>query len=239
MKNNNRKDKKYTELIWADKYKDFIHPKKKTEIERITLPFQLTETINEPRLKEYEASLGRMFYPKAEYPKNYSEDWKNNLIWGDNKIIMESLLRGDKSSGIPSMAGKINLIYIDPPFFTGADFSIKAKVSGEAIEKEPSVIEQRAYIDTWSQGIASYLKYIHERLVLMRELLVDNGSIYVHLDWHVGHYVKVIMDEIFGYENCQKKLKKLKKAGLGTRRILKINTISKWPDFKGIKPLRL
>ena len=206
MKNNNRKDKKYTELIWADKYKDFIHPKKKTEIERITLPFQLTETINEPRLKEYEASLGRMFYPKAEYPKNYPEDWKNKLIWGDNKIVMESLLRGDKSSGIPSMAGKINLIYIDPPFFTGSDFSVRATVENEEVEKEPSIIEQRAYIDTWSQGIASYLKYIHERLVLMRELLVDNGSIYVHLDWHVGHYVKVIMDEIFGYENCQNEI---------------------------------
>jgi len=197
MKNNNRKDKKYTELIWADKYKDFTHPKKKTGIERIALPFQLTETINEPRLKEYEASLGKMFYPKAEYPKNYSEDWKNKLIWGDNKIVMESLLRGDKSSGIPSMAGKINLIYIDPPFFTGSDFSVRATVENEEVSKEPSIIEQRAYIDTWSQGIASYLKYIQERLVLMRELLAENGSIYVHLDWHVGHYIKVLMDEIF------------------------------------------
>ncbi len=199
MNNNN---KKYTELIWADKYKDFTQPKKKTEIERIALPFQLTETVNEPRMKEYEASLGKMFYPKAEYPENYPKDWKNKLIWGDNKIVMESLLRGDKSSGIPSMAGKINLIYIDPPFFTGSDFSIKVKVGNEKVEKEPSVIEQRAYVDTWSQGIASYLKYMYKRLVLMRELLADDGSIYVHLDWHVGHYVKVMMDEIFGADNC-------------------------------------
>jgi len=199
--NNNKKDKKYIELIWADKYKDFVRPKKKTEIERIALPFQLTETINEPRIKEYEASLGKMFSPKAKYPENYPQDWKNKLIWGDNKIVMESLLRGDKSSGIPSMAGKINLIYIDPPFFTGSDFAVRAKVGQEEVEKEPSIIEQRAYIDTWSQGIASYLKYMYERLVLMRELLTDDGSIYVHLDWHVGHYVKVLMDEIFGAEN--------------------------------------
>jgi len=202
----NNKDKKYVELIWAEKYKDFVHPEKKTEIERIALPFQITETINEPRIKEDEARLGNIFKSKADYPENYPKDWKNKLIWGDNKIVMESLLRGDKSSGIPSLAGKINLIYIDPPFFTGADFSVKTKIGDEEIEKEPSIIEQRAYIDTWSQGIASYLKYMYERLVLMRELLADNGSIYVHLDWHVGHYVKVLMDEIFGYENFRNEI---------------------------------
>jgi len=98
-------------------------------------------------------------------------------------------------------AGKINLIYIDPPFFTGADFTIRTKLGDEQVEKEPSIIEERAYKDTWSGGIASYLKYMYERLVLMRELLAESGSIYVHLDWHVGHYVKVVMDEIFGYEN--------------------------------------
>jgi len=206
MKNNKNKDKKYVELIWTGKYKDFIRPKKKTEIERIALPFQITETINEPRIKEAEGTLGKMFSPKTKYPENYPLDWKNKLIWGDNKIVMESLLRGDKSSGIPSLAGKINLIYIDPPFFTGADFSVKTTIGNEEVEKEPSIIEQRAYIDTWSQGIASYLKYMHERLVLMRELLADDGSIYVHLDWHVGHYVKVLMDEIFGAENFRNEI---------------------------------
>lgn len=98
-------------------------------------------------------------------------------------------------------AGKINLIYIDPPFFTGADFTVRTKLGDERIEKEPSIIEERAYKDTWSGGIASYLRYMYERLVLMRDLLAENGSIYVHLDWHVGHYVKLMMDEIFGYEN--------------------------------------
>lgn len=95
-------------------------------------------------------------------------------------------------------AGKINLIYINPPFFTDADFFVKTKVGDEQIEKEPSIIEERAYKDTWSGGIASYWKYMYERLALMRELLAENGSIYVHLDWHIGHYVKVMTDEILG-----------------------------------------
>jgi len=103
-------------------------------------------------------------------------------------------------------AGKINLIYIDPPFFTGADFTIRTKLGNERIEKEPSIIEERAYKDTWSGGIASYLRYMYERLVLMRELLAESGSIYVHLDWHVGHYVKVMMDEIFGAENFRNEI---------------------------------
>ncbi|MBP8993481.1 MAG: site-specific DNA-methyltransferase [Bacteroidales bacterium] len=119
---------------------------------------------------------------------------------------MESLLRGDKSSSIPSLAGKINLIYIDPPFFTGSDFSVKTTIGNKEVEKEPSIIEQRAYIDTWSQGIASYLKYMYERLVLMRELLADNGSIYVHLDERLGHYIKIILDEIFGYDNFRNEI---------------------------------
>ncbi len=183
-------NKKYVELLWHGKY-DKIELGNKMPIEKPNLPFQVVETINEPRMKEYE---DQMFFPKSEYPENYPKDWKNILIWGDNKLVMSSLLK-------QGWAGKINLIYIDPPFFTGADFTIKTKVGDEQIEKAPSIIEERAYKDTWSGGIASYLKYMYERLVLMRELLAENGSIYVHLDWHVGHYVKVIMDEIFGYEN--------------------------------------
>jgi adenine-specific DNA-methyltransferase len=187
--------KKYVELLWAEKY-DRYEKGEKIPIERPNLPFQVVETINEPRMKEYESQL---FFPKSEYPENYPKDWKNLLIWGDNKLAMSSLLK-------QGWAGKINLIYIDPPFFTGADFTIRTKIGDEQIEKEPSIIEERAYKDTWSGGIASYLKYMYERLVLMRELLAENGSIYVHLDWHVGHYVKVIMDEIFGYENFRNEI---------------------------------
>ncbi len=184
-------NKKYVELIWDDKYDKYEKGDRKP-IEKPNLPFQTIETINEPRMKEYEDTFGKEFYPKNEYPDNYSKDWKNKLIWGDNKLVMSSLIK-------QGWAGKITLIYIDPPFFTGADFTIRTKIGDERIEKQPSIIEERAYKDTWSGGIASYLKYMYERLVLMRELLAENGSIYVHLDWHVGHYIKVMMDEIFGY----------------------------------------
>ena len=190
-------NKKYVELLWAEKY-DKYEKGEKIPIEKPNLPFQVVETINKPRLKDLEGGLfdASQFYPESEYPENYPRDWKNLLIWGDNKLVMSSLIK-------QGWAGKINLIYIDPPFFTGADFTIRTKLGDEQIEKEPSIIEERAYKDTWSGGIASYLKYMYERLVLMRELLAENGSIYVHLDWHVGHYVKVMMDEIFGYENFQ------------------------------------
>lgn len=197
---NNNNNKKYVELIWSDKY-DRFEKGQKTPIEKPNLPFQVVETINKPRIKDLESGLfdPDRVYPENEYPSNYPRDWKNLLIWGDNKLVMSSLLK-------QGWAGKINLIYIDPPFFTGADFTVRTKVGEEQIEKEPSIIEERAYKDTWSGGIASYLKYMYERLVLMRDLLAENGSIYVHLDWHVGHYVKVMMDEIFGYENFRNEI---------------------------------
>jgi len=201
-------NKKYVELIWAEKYDKFsvdsrqdIVEKEIKPVEKPNLPFQVVETINKPRLKDIENGLfdPTQLYPQNEYPENYPKDWKNLLMWGDNKLVMSSLIK-------QGWAGKINLIYIDPPFFTGADFTIRTKLGDEQIEKEPSIIEERAYKDTWSGGIASYLKYMYERLVLMRELLAENGSIYVHLDWHVGHYVKVMMDEIFGYENFRNEI---------------------------------
>ena len=163
-------NKKFTELLWAGKY-DNVQLGERAPIERPNLPFQVVETVNEPRLK---GGLAQSFFSE-EWPQNYPADWKNLLIWGDNKLVTSSLLK-------QGWAGKINLIYIDPPFFTGADFSIKTKVGDEPIQKEPSIIEERAYSDIWSGGIASYLKYMYERLVLMRELLAENGSIYVHLD---------------------------------------------------------
>jgi len=193
-------NKKYVELIWHQKY-DKLELGEKMPIEKPNLPFQTVETINKLRLKELDGGLfdPSKFYPENKYPSNYPKDWKNLLIWGDNKLVMSSLIK-------QGWAGKINLIYIDPPFFTGADFTVRTTVGDEQIEKEPSIIEERAYRDTWSGGIASYLKYMYERLVLMRELLAENGSIYVHLDWHVGHYVKVMMDEILGYENFRNEI---------------------------------
>ena len=123
-------------------------------------------------------------------------DWQNRLVYGDNLLAMAALLAGD--SDTPSLRGKVDLIYIDPPFDSKADYRTKVMLPGVELEQRPTVIEQFAYSDTWSDGTASYLAMIVPRLVLMRELLAETGSIYVHLDWHVGHYVKVAMDEILG-----------------------------------------
>lgn len=166
-----------TGLYWKDK---------KTEVERIVLPFQAIEIINESRTtREKEKGTFLRTTPDTS--------WYNRLIWGDNKYIMASLM--------DEFAGKIDLIYLDPPFATGADFSVKMEIGDVEWEKEPSAIEDKAYRDTWGKGLDSYLQMMYERLVLMRDLLSAKGGIYVHLDWHVGHYVKIMMDEIFGKDN--------------------------------------
>jgi adenine-specific DNA-methyltransferase len=125
--------------------------------------------------------------------------WANRLIYGDNLLAMAALLAGDEHT--PSLRGKVDLIYIDPPFDSKADYRTKVSLPGVELEQKPTVIEQFAYSDTWSDGTASYLAMITPRLILMRELLADTGSIYVHLDWHVGHYVKLVLDEVFGKKN--------------------------------------
>lgn len=130
--------------------------------------------------------------------------WMNRLIYGDNLLAMAALLAGDEHQ--PSLRGKVDLIYIDPPFDSKADYRTKVTLPGVELEQRPTVIEQFAYSDTWADGTASYLAMITPRLILMRELLADTGSIYVHLDWHVGHYVKLVMDEVFGKENFQNEL---------------------------------
>ena len=135
---------------------------------------------------------------KGEVPEVNEKEWMNRLIYGDNLFAMQALLAGDAETGMPSMRGKVDLIYIDPPFDSKADYRTKVVLPGADLEQKPTVIEQFAYADTWKDGTVSYLKMLYPRLALMRELLSDKGSIYVHIDWHVGHYVKILLDEIFG-----------------------------------------
>lgn len=141
--------------------------------------------------------------------ESLSSNWKNRLIYGDNLLAIQALLAGDSITGLPSMRGKIDLIYIDPPFDSKADYRTKIELPGTSVEQKPTTIEQFAYADTWAgevggehvKGTLAYLRYMYPRIAMMRELLSDKGSIYVHIDWHVGHYMKVILDEIFGKEN--------------------------------------
>ena len=125
----------------------------------------------------------------------------NRLIYGDNLLTMQALLAGDAQTGMPSLRGQVDLIYIDPPFDSKADYRTKITLPGGDIEQNPTAIEQFAYADTWEEGTVSYLKMIYPRLVLMKELLSDKGSIYIHIAWHIGVYMKLILDDIFGKDN--------------------------------------
>jgi DNA modification methylase len=189
-----------TELVWPGKYNE---DGTKKELERVNLPFQVIETINETRAtRETKKTKAGTFFEiwEAKEGDTFEEGWKNKLIWGDNLLVMESLLE--------KFAGKIDLIYIDPPFATGADFNFTTEVGDGGLEvtKEQSIIEEKAYRDTWGKGTESYFIMIQNRLILMKELLSNTGSIYVHVDWHIGHYVKSIMDEIFGRSNFQNEI---------------------------------
>lgn len=128
-------------------------------------------------------------------------EWMNRLIYGDNLLAMQALLAGDAQTGLPSLRGKVDLIYIDPPFDSKADYRTKISLPGTDIQQKPTVIEQFAYADTWEEGTISYLKMIYPRLLLMKELLSSRGSIYFHIDWHIGHYVKLLLDDVFGKQN--------------------------------------
>ena len=132
--------------------------------------------------------------------------WMNRLVYGDNLLTMQALLAGDPQTGLPSLRGKVDLIYIDPPFDSKADYRTKVKLPGVDLQQKPTVVEQFAYADTWEEGTISYLKMIYKRLVLMKELLSSNGCIYVHIDWHVGPYVKTILDDIFAKENFENEI---------------------------------
>ena len=126
--------------------------------------------------------------------------WTNKLIWGDNKLILSSLKNGPIREEIEE-AGGLKLIYIDPPFDVGADFSMKVEIGAEELTKKPNVLEELAYRDTWQKGADSFIAMIYERLSLMRDLLAEDGSIYVHCDWRVNSYIRLAMDEIFGKDN--------------------------------------
>ncbi len=188
-----------TELIWEGKYKD----DKKVMPVRIALPFQTIETVNESAQLRQKT----LDFFAAEPTAQYNKEWRNRLIWGDKKYVLPSLL--------PEFAGKVNLICIDPPFMVGSDFSFTATIADDPdtnedettqFVKEPSIIEQKAYRDTWGKGLDSYLQWFYETALLLKELLTEDGSIYVHLDWHVSHYCKSIMDEVFGYENFKNEI---------------------------------
>jgi DNA modification methylase len=187
-------------LVWPGKYNEDGTRK---EVPRVSLPFQVIETVNESlatREAKKKSTPSLFEFYEGKEGDTFETGWKNKLIWGDDLLVMGSLLE--------KFGGRVDLIYIDPPFATGADFSFTRRV-GEGhvdITKEQSIIEEKAYRDTWGRGLDSYLQWFYRTALLLYELLSKEGSIYVHLDWHVGHYAKAVLDEVFGESNFKNEI---------------------------------
>jgi DNA modification methylase len=171
------------------------------EVTNVVLPFHSIEHIDEPRKEKQTLSLLDLLDDRGRQQKG----WSNKLIWGDNKLILSSLVNGPLREEIEREGG-IKLIYIDPPFAVGVDFSIDIKINGDEVTKKPSIIEEIAYRDTWGKGISSYLSMMYGRLKLMHDLLAEDGSIYVHCDYRVNSYMRLILDDIFGKENFRNEI---------------------------------
>lgn len=176
-----------TELIW---------PGKSTLMDTSVLPFQSIEHIDEPR-----KGTSQQFdlFSMSESTGRQSGGWTNKLIWGDNSLILSSLINGPMRNEIDK-AGGLKLVYIDPPFDVGSDFSMDIEVGEDSVKKKPSVVEEVAYRDTWGKGTDSYASMIHSRLKLIHELLADDGTLFLHCDYRTSGITRLILDEIFGQE---------------------------------------
>ncbi|HEY4479564.1 MAG TPA: site-specific DNA-methyltransferase, partial [Candidatus Paceibacterota bacterium] len=184
--------KQEVELVWNGKT---------DEITNTVLPFQTIEQVDEPRSEAVAKLQGSLFGTGGRQISG----WTNKLIWGDNKLILSSLKNGALREEIEAQGG-IKLIYIDPPFDVGADFSMNIEIGDEELTKKPNVLEELAYRDTWGKGADSFISMIYERLSLMKDLLAEDGNIYVHCDWRVSGYMRLVLDEVFGKGNFRNEI---------------------------------
>ncbi|CAN5213298.1 site-specific DNA-methyltransferase [soil metagenome] len=179
------------ELIW---------PGKTHEVTQAVLPFQSIEQIDEPRFETEHAYGGDDLFSLGKGGRQ-AAGWSNKLIWGDNKLVLSSLKGGPLRKQIED-AGGLKLVYIDPPFDVGADFSFQIDVGErDRLEKAPTVIEDIAYRDTWGRGQDSYASMLLERLKLIKLLMSKDSSIYLHCDYRVSASIRCIMDEVFGKDS--------------------------------------
>ena len=185
-------ESKQVEITWNGK---------SDEVTNVVLPFQIIEHVDEPRTETKKLAQDSFDFVSGRQ----SSGWTNKLIWGDNKYILSSLKNGPMRDEIEKNGG-IKLIYIDPPFDVGADFSMNVEIGDSSYEKKPNVLEHIAYRDTWGKGSDSFLSMIFERLLLMRDLLSEDGSIYVHCDWRLNSSIRLVMDEIFGIDNFRREI---------------------------------
>jgi DNA modification methylase len=223
---------KYRFLLFdTDREVELLWNGKTDEVENMVLPFQAIEHIDEPRSEEKITAQTTLFDTSGRQIKG----WSNKLIWGDNKLILSSLKNGPLRKQIEAEGG-IKLIYIDPPFSAGLDYSINVAIGdGETLQKSPSIIEEFAYRNTWGQGGNTFLSMLYERVKLMKDLLADDGIFFFRIDWHWGHYAKVMLDEIFGKDSFQSEIviNRIKKNVTGQGKVsLPTSTDSLFVYFK-------
>ena len=182
-------DKREVELVWNGKTNDICN---------VVLPFQIIEQVDEPRSEQNAELQFDLFDTDAR--GRQLKGWTNKLIWGDNKLVLSSLKNGPLREEIEKQGG-IKLIYIYPPFDVGADFSMDIEIGEDTFTKKPNVLEELAYRDTWGKGADSFIAMIYERLILMKDLLAEDGTIYVHCDYRVSGFIRLVLDEVFGKSN--------------------------------------
>jgi adenine-specific DNA-methyltransferase len=173
-------------------------------MERLESSYRIGLQTRELVIPSRDSNWQDMFAKAEKASQDLNPANMNRLIYGDNLLAMAALLAGDEQ--VPSMRGKIDLIYIDPPFDSKADYRTKITLPGGEIEQKPTAIEQFAYSDTWDQGTASYLSVLAQRVYLMKEMLSDSGLIFVHLDWHVNAYARIVLDEVFGKDKFRNEI---------------------------------
>ena len=202
-------DKREVELVWNGKT---------NEVCNIVLPFQSIELVDEPRAEKPDETTLQLdlFDERGRQRKG----WTNKLIWGDNKLILSSLKNGPLREEIEAQGG-LKLIYIDPPFDVGADFSMDIEIGEDTFTKKPNILEEIAYRDTWGKGADSFIAMIYERLILMRDLLAEEGSIYVHCDWRVNSLIRLALDEVFSSEYYKNEIRWKRQPPRGAKAISK------------------
>ena len=216
-------EKREVELVWNGKT---------SEVCNIVLPFQVIEQVDEPRVEKprmhaneresKQDGIGVRLRSSSveeqlslfDFRGRQLKGWTNKLIWGDNKLILSSLKNGPLRDEIEKQGG-LKLIYIDPPFDVGADFSMYIEIGDDTFTKKPNILEEIAYRDTWGKGADSFISMIYERLALMRDLLAEDGSIYVHCDWRVNSFLRLVLDEIFGSNLFRSEIIWKRKTGRG------------------------
>lgn len=189
-------DKYRFQLFGDDREIELVWNGKSNEVTNVGMPFQVIEHVDEPRAESEIKVQPDLFDPSSG---RQLKGWTNKLIWGDNKFVLSSLRSGPLRDEIEANGG-IKLIYIDPPFDVGADFSTSIKIGNQQLDKEPNILEEIAFRDTWGRGAHSFNSMLFERIQLAHSILSAGGSLFLHCDYRVASTIRLMLDEVFGVD---------------------------------------